>query len=123
MLLLQAPKSTLLHVEEGHGEQDTVLSVHETLRLKLFLPIPHSQLQPQLSLSPCCANRWQMDFLTQCILEVLLSYQLEVFLNSFGSKCVLPEDQDIMFSTTIYLSHHQICQEVLREKGQTAKVI
>lgn len=65
VLLLQAPKSTFLHVEEGHWEQDSVISVYETLRLSAEAVPSHptlpaaAMLHTQLRGSPCCANRWQ----------------------------------------------------------------
>lgn len=49
-------------------------------------------------------------------MEVLLSYQLEVFLNGFSGNGVFSEDQDIMLSTTIHLRHHQVSQKILAEE-------
>lgn len=49
-------------------------------------------------------------------MEVLLPHQLEVLLNGLGGDGVLSEDQDVMFSATVHLRHHQVGQKVLVEQ-------
>ena len=59
--------------------------------------------------------------LTQRVVQVLLSHQLQVLLDGFGGQRVLPEDQDVVVGTSIHLRHHQVGQEVLNMRGKKKK--
>lgn len=44
-----------------------------------------------------------IELCTQGILQILLSNQLQVFLNALSCQCVLPEDQLIVVTATVNL--------------------
>lgn len=57
--------------------------------------------------------------LTEGVVKVFLSHQLQILLNGFGGQRVLPEDQHIVVCTAVHLRHHQVCQEVLSRRKRS----
>lgn len=59
--------------------------------------------------------------LTQGVLQVLLSHQLEVLLDGLGGERVLSEDQVLVLAAAVHLRHHQVREEILQREERENK--